>query len=158
VKQQYHNFNSRKLTQSLRRRQMLQNGWSNNSTLLGILIVSSYLSINPKWPSFPWLNLEKKKVKNFVLFAHFSLNLPQICVASGSFFIIWNAVLPTAQSFCLCGRIFIGEIFDLTDASSTSVLTVKTSNPLSIMKFIVLPRFLVAWILYLWDLLHLVSM
>jgi len=100
---------------------MLQNGWSNNSTLLGILNVSSYLSINPKWPSFPWLNLEKKKVKNFVFFAHFSLNLPQICVASGSFFIIWNALLPTAQSFCLCGRNFIEEIFELTDASSTSV-------------------------------------
>ena len=133
---------------------MLQNGWSNNSTLLGILIVSSYLSINPKWPSFPWLNLEKKKVKNFVLFAHFSLNLPQISVASGSFFIIWNALLPAAQSFCLCYRNFIEEIFELTDASSTSVLTARTSNPLSIMKFIVLPRFLVAWRVCLSDLLH----
>ncbi len=126
---------------------MLQNGWSNNSTLLGILIVSSYLSINPKWPSFPWLNLEKKKVKNFVLFAHFSLNLPQIGVASGSFFIIWDALLLTTQSFCLRGRIFIEENFDLTNASSTSVLTATTSNPPSIMKFIVLPRFLVPWII-----------
>jgi hypothetical protein len=85
-------------------------------------------------------NKEIKKVKNFVLFAHFSLNLPQIGVASGSFFSIWNALLPTGQSFCHCSRICIDEIFDLTNASSTSVLTAMTSNPVSIMNLMVLSR------------------